>query len=278
MLRGSLPLVCGGDRPRRPSRSISTDASRPRPRATRGACNKYCHALSVKLATIRTPEGTRAVRIDDEEAVDLDAADVGDVLRRDDWLTWAASANGPRQAVADVDYAPLISAPDKIICCGLNYRNHIMEVMRELPTYPTLFAKYRSTLCVADDEIVIPTVSEAIDWEVELAVIIGRRGRSVSEDEASSLIAGYAVLNDVSRPGLSEPDHSVAPRQVLFEATTPLGPMAGHQRRVAGPIPRGRLRGRRRGEAEGRHRRPAVQPRAPRRATSATSSRSSPAT
>jgi acylpyruvate hydrolase len=177
----------------------------------------------VKLATIRTGTGTAAVRIDGDEAVEIGAADVGEVLGRDDWSSWAAAANGARRPVADLDYAPLIVAPDKIVCCGLNYRNHILEVMRELPSYPTLFAKYRSTLCGANDDIVLPAVSEAVDWEVELAVIIGRRGRSVSVEEAPGLIAGYSVLNDVSMR-----DYQSRTLQWLqgkcFEATTPLGP------------------------------------------------------
>ena len=177
----------------------------------------------MKLATIRTADGTTAVRIDGDDAIELDAADVGEVLRRDGWKDWAASAEGATRSVADLDYAQLITAPDKIVCCGLNYRNHILEVMRELPSYPTLFAKYRSTLCGPYDDIVLPTVTNAVDWEVELAVIIGKAGRSVSEAEAPELIAGYAVLNDVSMR-----DYQNRTIQWLqgkcFEATTPLGP------------------------------------------------------
>ncbi len=164
-----------------------------------------------------------AVRIEGDEAVELDAADVGDVLRRDDWQDWAAAAAGARRPVADLDYAPLIVAPDKIVCCGLNYRTHILEFTRELPAFPTLFAKFRSTLCGPNDDIVLPPVSEAVDWEVELAVIIGTRGRSVSVAAAPALIAGYAVLNDVSMR-----DYQNRTLQWLqgkcFEGTTPLGP------------------------------------------------------
>ncbi len=177
----------------------------------------------MKLATIRDGGATRAVRIDGDEAVELDGADVGAVLHRDGWAEWAASADGARRPVADLDYAPLILAPDKIFCCGLNYRSHILEFTRELPSYPTLFAKYRSTLCGPYDDIVLPTVTEAVDWEVELAVIIGTRGRGVSAEEAPGLIAGYAVLNDVSMR-----EYQNRTLQWLqgkcFEATTPLGP------------------------------------------------------
>ncbi|HEY5888035.1 MAG TPA: fumarylacetoacetate hydrolase family protein [Acidimicrobiales bacterium] len=177
----------------------------------------------MKLATIRDRDRTMAVRIDGEEAVELDAADVGEVLHRDDWPAWAGAGDGPRRPVADLDYAPLIVAPDKIVCCGLNYRNHILEFTRELPSHPTLFAKYRSTLTGAYDDIELPTVTDDVDWEVELAVIIGTRGRAIPEADAGSHIAGYAVLNDVSMR-----EYQNRTLQWLqgkcFEATTPLGP------------------------------------------------------
>jgi acylpyruvate hydrolase len=177
----------------------------------------------VKLATVRTGEGTTAVRIDGDEAVELDAADVGAVLRREDWEAWAAGADGARRPVDDLDYAQLITAPDKVVCCGMNYRAHIEEFTRDLPEFPTLFAKYRSTLCGPDDDIALPPESELVDWEVELAVVIGTAGRRVSEADAPAHIAGYAVLNDVSMR-----DYQNRTMQWLqgkcWEATTPLGP------------------------------------------------------
>ena len=177
----------------------------------------------MKLATIRDGDRTEAVRIDGDEAVELDAADVGQVLRRDDWAAWAGAGDGARRPVAELDYAPLIVAPDKIVCCGLNYRTHILEFTRELPSYPTLFAKYRSTLTGANDDIELPAVAEVVDWEVELAVIIGKRGRDIAGADAAAHIAGYAVLNDVSMR-----EYQNRTLQWLqgkcFEATTPLGP------------------------------------------------------
>jgi acylpyruvate hydrolase len=177
----------------------------------------------MKLATVRTPDGTTAVRLDGDEAVDLGVDDVGAVLRRDGWHEWAAAQDGPRTPIDAVDHAQLITAPDKVACCGLNYRSHILEFTRDLPDHPTLFAKYRSTLCGPYDDIVLPPVSDQVDWEVELAVIIGKAGRSIAEADAADHIAGYAVLNDVSMR-----DYQNRTLQWLqgkcFEATTPLGP------------------------------------------------------
>ena len=179
----------------------------------------------MRLATIRQAGGTRAVRIDGDEAVELDAPDVGAVLRRDDWRTWAESAGGSRSAVTDHDYAPLVPYPDKIVCVGLNYKSHINETGAPTPEFPTLFAKYRASLVGATDDVVLPDTaeSEAVDYEAELAVIIGRRARRVRADEAESVIAGYAVCNDVSVR-----DWQRRTTQFLqgktWERSTPLGP------------------------------------------------------
>ena len=177
----------------------------------------------MKLATIRDDNGTRAVRIDGDEAVELAAADVGELLRAPGWRDAAAGGDGPRRPVAGLDYAPLVPRPDKIVCVGLNYRNHILETGREPPEHPTLFAKYRAALIGAHDDIVLPTVSDRVDWEAELAVVVGAPARHVTVEEAPACIAGYSVLNDVSVR-----DYQYRTLQWLqgktFEASTPVGP------------------------------------------------------
>jgi acylpyruvate hydrolase len=177
----------------------------------------------VRLATIRVSDGTAAVRVDDDAAVEIGADDVGALLSLEDWRSRAAAADGPRHDIDDLDYAPLIVRPEKIFCVGLNYRSHILEMSRDLPDYPTLFAKFTRTIIGANDDIVLPRVSERVDWEAELAVIIGRAVRHVPVEEAGDAIAGFAVLNDVSVR-----DYQSRTLQWLqgkaFEATTPLGP------------------------------------------------------
>jgi acylpyruvate hydrolase len=177
----------------------------------------------MKLATIRTPQGNRAVRIDPDAATDLGYADLVEVLRRPDWRTWAAQVDGPRHALSGLDYAPVVVAPEKIVCVGLNYRTHILEMGRELPEYPTLFAKFGRALVGAYDDIALPAVSTAIDWEAELGVVVGAEVRNVSVTEARAAIAGYTVVNDVTVR-----DWQYRTPQWLqgktFEATTPVGP------------------------------------------------------
>jgi acylpyruvate hydrolase len=177
----------------------------------------------VRLATIRDGERTAAVRIEGDEAVELGLSDVGEVLARSDWQEWAAGAAGPRRALTGVDYAPLVLRPGKIICVGLNYRNHILEMGRELPEHPTLFAKYRQALIGAMAPIILPVVSESVDWEAELAVVVGARARHVSADDAQAAIAGYSVLNDVSVRDFQNRTLQWLQGKT-FESTTPLGP------------------------------------------------------
>jgi acylpyruvate hydrolase len=182
----------------------------------------------VRLATIRTRNTTRAVRIDGapdapEGATELDAADVGAVLRRDGWREWAAAADGPTHALDGLDYAPLVTHPDKIVCVGLNYRTHIAEMGHEFPEHPTLFAKYRAALIGAHDDIVLPAASSRVDWEAELAVVIGASVRHASAVDAESAIAGYSVLNDVSVRDFQRRTSQFLQGKT-FEASTPLGP------------------------------------------------------
>jgi acylpyruvate hydrolase len=177
----------------------------------------------MRLATIRTATGTRAVRIDGDRAVETGHADVGELLAAGDWRAAAEAADGPVHERAGLDYAPVVPRPGKIICVGVNYGNHIKEMGRETPQYPTLFAKFPEALIGAYDDVVLPAASAAVDWEAELAVVIGTAVRHADERTAEAAIAGYAVLNDVTAR-----DWQYRTLQWLqgktFEATTPFGP------------------------------------------------------
>ncbi len=99
---------------------------------------------------------------------------------------------------ADVTFLPPVQQPEKIICLGLNYRAHVQEMGRELPKYPTLFAKYANTLIGHKQPIVLPKISNMVDFEAEMAIVIGTTCKEVSHEDALRCIAGYTIFNDVS--------------------------------------------------------------------------------
>lgn len=178
----------------------------------------------MRLVTIRTPAGTRAGRIDGDEVVELDAADVGTLLASgSDWAEQAAGAGGTRHRLDDVDLATVIPNPSKTICLGLNYQSHIDETGSKRPAHPTYFAKFARALIGAHDPITLPAVSDMVDWEVELAVVIGWPARHVAEQDAARFVAGVTVANDISvRDWQHRTNQNLAGK--TFEATTPVGP------------------------------------------------------
>lgn len=179
----------------------------------------------MRLSTIRIDGGGTAVaRHEGDELVVLPYPDVGTLLASgDDWLQRAGRDEDRRMAAADVSMGTLVPHPNKIICLGLNYATHIAEMGRPTPEYPTLFAKFDGALIGGQDPIQMPQVSEQLDWEAELGVVIGRAGRNILADQALEHVAGYTVVNDVT---VRDWQHRT--REFLsgktFEATTPVGP------------------------------------------------------
>ena len=178
----------------------------------------------MKLLTLHWKGATAAARVEGSRAVVLERfADVGDVLRAGS----ASAVAGVEGPVVDLDaahLAPVILAPSKIVCVGLNYRAHILEMKRDLPEYPVLFAKFADTLAADGEEIALPPESPEIDWEGELAVVIGSTVRRASAEQAEDAIAGYTIANDVSMR-----DWQFRNREWLqgkmWERSTPLGPV-----------------------------------------------------
>lgn len=132
----------------------------------------------------------------------LGEKNLSSLLTHNDWRTRAALALGDaRLEVIPVDQADLhtpLPQPAKIVCCGLNYRDHIVETGREVPEYPTLFAKYADTQLGPYDQIEIGDDSSQVDWEAELAVIVGSPIRKANRAQAAAAILGYTVANDIS--------------------------------------------------------------------------------
>jgi len=165
----------------------------------------------VKLASLETPAGIRvvAVHLRDGETqfVDLRAIDdslplsLKALLAQEDGIARAAAAAQNESAgghfVTGRLLAPIIE-PGKVICIGLNYRDHAAESGMEIPSEPVCFSKFSQAVIGPDADIELPAVSKQVDYEAELVAIIGRRGKNIAAADARSYIAGYTNGHDVS--------------------------------------------------------------------------------
>lgn len=174
----------------------------------------------MRLASVKIGQDRRAARADGDELTLLEFTDVGALLE-----AGIEHANSSGQTVdpRDVEFLPVIPKPGKTICLGLNYASHILETGRPTPQAPTYFAKYHNALTGAFADLPMPAVSTDLDWEAELAIVIGSSARNVDVEHALEHVAGYTVANDVSVR-----DYQHRTNQWLagktFEALTPLGP------------------------------------------------------
>ncbi len=165
----------------------------------------------MRLATLETSNGPRVVSVVDSDGqqrfVDLLAVDSGlprslkALLAREDGLAAAADAekSGLEQSafVEGRLLAPIVS-PGKVICIGLNYRDHAEESGMAIPEEPVCFSKFSHAVVGPDAEIVLPSASKQVDYEAELVVVIGKRGKHIAEADAFDYVAGYTNGHDVS--------------------------------------------------------------------------------
>ena len=126
-----------------------------------------------------------------------DIPDIGEVFFRENWLEKIAEINDPGQTLKKRIGCP-IHAPSKIICLGKNYAEHAKEGGFETPETPLIFCKAPNALSGPFDPIILPKSSGQVDWEVELAVVIGQEGKRIKRRDAFDYVAGYTVMNDVS--------------------------------------------------------------------------------
>jgi len=181
----------------------------------------------MRLATLLTPDGSRAVRVEGDEAIEVagaDVPDVGSLLALPDWREVAGDADGSRHPVSPEVLGPLVPRPSKIVCVGLNYRAHILEMGRDLPEYPTLFAKFPDTLTGPFAGIEAPAEDEALDWEAELTVVLGATVRRADAAAAAEAIAGYTVANDVSMRSYQFRTKEWLQGK-MWDRSTPVGPV-----------------------------------------------------
>lgn len=123
----------------------------------------------------------------------------------------------------DVKIMAPVPKPGKMICVGLNYRDHAAEGNRPVPEVPTIFSKFSNCIIGPEEMIQIPLVTSQVDYEVELAVVIGQTARHISQDEALRYVAGYTIINDVSAR-----DYQMRTGQwtigKIFDSFAPMGP------------------------------------------------------
>ena len=144
----------------------------------------------------------------------------------DEVCAWASQQFDARNRVLSLDtleLGPPVLNPDKILCLGVNYREHAAEAQQAIPAAPMIFAKFRNCLIGPTSPILLPRVSTRIDYEGELAVIIGKRCKSVTEQEALGYVAGYSIMNDVSARDIQAQTSQWTAGKAL-DTFAPLGP------------------------------------------------------
>ncbi len=162
----------------------------------------------MRLATLQTENGPRVVGVAlDGRFVDLGQIDaklpttLKAILATDQGLMAAANALAAGLAggpfVTGRLLAP-ISDPSKVICIGLNYRDHALETNSPIPEEPVVFNKFPQCVVGPDEAVILPRVAHEVDYEAELVVVIGKRGKNISKANAMQHVAGYTIGNDVS--------------------------------------------------------------------------------
>jgi acylpyruvate hydrolase len=211
----------------------------------------------MKFVTYLLGNEARLGVLDGEGVIDLNQADASvpsslrGALRAGIDLQAAAkkalAAGAPRLPRASLKLAPLVPEPGKVICLGLNYYDHAMESGREKPAYPWFFFRGATSLIADGDAGLRPRVSEKFDFEAELAVVIGKRGKHVSQEDALGLVFGYTCFNDMSVRDYQKktPQWTIGKN---FDATGALGPVLVTDDELPAGAAGLRIRGRLNGE------------------------------
>ena len=196
----------------------------------------------MRIVSYRGERGDRAGILVGEEIADAwdalggDGSTVRDLLAsgRLEALEATPAADLP---LTDVQLLPPVPDPDKIVCIGLNYRAHAAEAGIDPPETPTFFAKFRNALASPGAAVSLPGASSKVDFEAEVAFVVGRRCSAVSESEAAECIAGYMLLNDLSARDLQFATPQWMPGKV-FDGAAPCGPalVTTDEALAAGPI------------------------------------------
>jgi 2-keto-4-pentenoate hydratase/2-oxohepta-3-ene-1,7-dioic acid hydratase in catechol pathway len=185
----------------------------------------------VQIVSYSSERGVRAGVLRDGRVVDAwdtletDSAhaSVRELLERGLAARLATEARSDGARLEEVQLAPPVPDPDKIVCIGLNYRKHAAEAGIDPPSAPTFFGKFRNALAPHGAQVTLPSASAKVDYEAEVAFVIGRRCRDVTEAEALDHVAGYMLLNDLSARDLQFATPQWMPGKV-FDGSAPCGP------------------------------------------------------
>ncbi|HEX3294527.1 MAG TPA: fumarylacetoacetate hydrolase family protein [Solirubrobacterales bacterium] len=154
--------------------------------------------------------------------------------QRLDELAELAKLEGEVEPASVIRLLPPLPDPDKIVCIGLNYRSHAEEQGVEPPDQPTFFAKFRNALAPDGATIALPAASDKVDYEAEVAFVIGRRCKEVDEADAPDAVAGYMLFNDLSARDLQLATPQWMPGKV-FDCSAPCGPALVTPDEAGGP-------------------------------------------
>jgi len=183
----------------------------------------------MRLVSYRSDRGVRAGLLRDDSVVDVwdalggDGSSVRDLLAGEHLAEAAEISGGEPLALAEVELEPPVPDPDKIICIGLNYRAHAAEAGIQPPDAPTFFAKFRNALAPPGATVPLPAASAKVDYEAEVAFVVGRRAREVTVADGLDHVAGYMLLNDLSARDLQFATPQWMPGKV-FDGSAPCGP------------------------------------------------------
>jgi 2-keto-4-pentenoate hydratase/2-oxohepta-3-ene-1,7-dioic acid hydratase in catechol pathway len=185
----------------------------------------------VQVVSYRSNRGVRAGVLRDGEVLDawdlldpeVEQPSVRELLARGVLDRLAAEQRGEGVPLVGVQLDVPVPDPEKIVCIGLNYRAHAAEFGLDLPPAPTIFAKFRNALVPTGAEVTPPAASDKVDYEAEVAFVIGRRARDVDEQDALAHVAGYMLFNDLSARDLQFATPQWMPGKV-FDGSGPCGP------------------------------------------------------
>jgi len=140
------------------------------------------------------------------------------------WKNWKYMKNQVKSSYSleNIDFAPPVN-PSKIVCVGLNYKDHANELKMEIPNEPKIFLKPPSGTIGQNDIISYPKSSNEVDYEGELAIVMGKKGKNIGIEEANEYIGGYTILNDVTARDLQKKDEQWT-RAKSFDTFAPIGP------------------------------------------------------